>query len=117
MTDLLLPTALLWFDDSDKSLEDKVKQAAARYRRKHGKPPTLCLVHTATFDDIAQVKHTVGIEIRVGRSVLPDHFWIGREAGAEQEQLAEVREHITNERWQEADMPTARRMGSEGEKQ
>ena len=102
MTNLLLP-ALLWFDDSDKSLEEKVKQAAARYRRKHGKPATLCLVHPDALGDSGESRQVGGVEVRAGRAILPNDFLIGRKAGAEQEQLAEVREHVTNERRQEAD--------------
>jgi len=94
MTDLLLPTALLWFDDSDKSLEEKVKQAAARYRYKHGKPPTLCFVHPDALGDSGEARQVGGVEVRAGRAVLRDHFWIGREASAEQEQLDELRKHV-----------------------
>ena len=102
MTDLLLP-ALLWFDDSDKSLEDKVRQAAARYRRKYGKPPTLCFVHPDALGDSGEARQVGGVEVRAGRTILPNDFLIGREAGAEQEQLTEVREHVANERRQKAD--------------
>ena len=84
MTDLLLPTALLWFDDSDKSLEDKVRQAAATYRHKYGKPPTLCFVHPDALGN-SESRPVGGVEVRAGRTILPNDFLIGRRASAEQE--------------------------------
>jgi hypothetical protein len=73
-------TGLLWFDDDPrKQLEDKVKRAVAHYERKYGQSPTLCFVHPSAFDGNGQrgVKKASGVEIRSGRSVLPDHFWLG----------------------------------------
>jgi hypothetical protein len=73
-------TGLLWFDDDPrKQLEEKVKRAVAHYERKYGRSPTLCFVHPSAFDGNGRrgVKKAGGVEIRSGRSVLPDHFWLG----------------------------------------
>jgi hypothetical protein len=78
---------MLWFDnDSKASLDVKVERAAAYYRNKYGKTPTLCFVHpsmlpevlTTSQDEVQRKVYTTdGIEVRPNRSVLPNHFWIG----------------------------------------
>ena len=114
MTDLLLPQGLLWFDDDpSRTLDDKVRGAAARYQRKYGKQATVCYVHPSAFPlppglppgaSVAAAQMMVGdVEVRAGHAILPNDFLIGRTASAEQEQLAEVREHVKVQRWQEAD--------------
>jgi len=71
---------LLWFDDDPrKKLEEKVLRAAVHYERKYGLPPNLCFVHPSAFNGNGKrpVKKAGGVEIRPGRSILPDHFWLG----------------------------------------
>jgi hypothetical protein len=73
-------TGLLWFDDEpSRSLEDKVLRAAAHYERKYGQAPDLCFVHPSAFDGNGRrpAKKAGEVEIRPGRSVLRDHFWLG----------------------------------------
>jgi hypothetical protein len=71
-------SGLLWFDDSGRTLEEKVVKAAARYEAKHGHAPDLCLVHPGVFaGSEEQVVRAGEIEIRPGRAVLAHHFWLG----------------------------------------
>ena len=87
-----MKTGLLWFDDDPrKQLEEKVQRAATHYERKYGQSPTLCFVHPSVFSNGKQnngngngkhakkngVNKVGGVEIRSGRSVLPNHFWLG----------------------------------------
>ena len=75
-----MKTGLLWFDDDPrKMLEEKVLRAATYYERKYGQSPDLCFVHPSVFNGNGKrlVKKAGGVEIRAGRSVLPDHFWLG----------------------------------------
>jgi len=75
-----MKTGLLWFDDDPRrQLEEKVKRAATHYERKYGASPTLCFVHPSTLNGNGgkSLKKAGGVEIRPGRSVLPDHFWLG----------------------------------------
>jgi hypothetical protein len=74
---------LLWFDDDKgRPLNEKVTQAARRYRERFGQSPTICYVHP----------EEAGAELRVGtvtvrplRTVLRHHFWVGvEEQAAEQ---------------------------------
>ncbi len=74
---------LLWFDNrSNAPLEEKIRQAAVRYRQKFGRPPNCCYVHPDTLagtpKEFVQVN---GFAVRVipVRNVLPHHFWIGFE--------------------------------------
>jgi hypothetical protein len=70
---------LLWFDDDPREqLEDKVIHAVLHYRHKYGHSPNLCFVYPSAFGDgKGQVREADGAEIRPGRSVLRDHFWLG----------------------------------------
>ncbi len=75
-----MKTGLLWFDDDPrKQLEEKVQRAAAHYEHKYGHSPDLCYVHPGVFGDDGKkaVPKAGGVEIRTGRSVLPNHFWLG----------------------------------------
>jgi hypothetical protein len=79
-----MKTGLLWFDDdTSKDLEEKVRRAAAHYERKYGQSPTLCFVHPSALNgngngsgDDSNLQ-TGGVEVRSGRTILPDHFWLG----------------------------------------
>lgn len=67
---------LLWFDnDPGRGLDDKVARAAAYYRQKYGRAPTVCYVHPTTLN--GGERRTGGIELRIARTVLPHHFWLG----------------------------------------
>lgn len=75
---------MLWFDNSPAdALAVKVERAAAYYRRKYEKKPTLCFVHPSMLpksekpDEPEQPYLAGEIEVRRSRSVLPNHFWIG----------------------------------------
>ena len=84
-----MKTGLLWFDDDPrKQLEEKVQRAATHYEHKYGRAPTLCFVHPSVLDGNGALakrrklgkRSSVkagGVEIRIGRSVLPNHFWLG----------------------------------------
>ena len=95
---------MLWFDNDTKSeLDQKIERAALYYRKKYGKVPNLCFVHPSMLPSEESLKHgngnhnhnssgekkngkdnvtkdsrnSTGVEIRVTRSILPNHFWIG----------------------------------------
>lgn len=68
-------TGMLWFDDSDKPLQTKIKRAVDYYQEKYETSPNLCVVHPSmipegetTFESI-MVKHAT--------AVMPHHYWIG----------------------------------------
>jgi len=75
---------MLWFDNDPKAeLTLKVERAAAYYRNKYGRQPTLCFVHPSMLgspnagQDPQTSLKAGNIEVRSTRSVLPNHFWIG----------------------------------------
>jgi hypothetical protein len=71
---------MLWYDnDKQADLTTKIKKAVDYYHTKYGKAPNLCLIHPKTLGTTTW-KGT-GIEIRVTRSVLPNHFWLGVNTG------------------------------------
>lgn len=69
---------ILWFDDSSRSLKDKVEPAVRRYTEKFGRPPTVCYVHPSALNGSAITLDVGGFPLRVEarRSVLRDHFFV-----------------------------------------
>ena len=71
-------TGMLWFDNSTKRFEEKLKGAIAYYEKKHGRKPDLCFIHPSMVDG-EHPKNVEGLTVRVYRPVLPGHIWIGIE--------------------------------------
>ena len=77
---------MLWFDNDSKSdLISKVTRAASYYAGKYGAQPDICFIHPTTVNNQPAIetqdqKIQAGeIEVRFTNSVLPHHFWIGRQ--------------------------------------
>lgn len=70
---------LLWFDDSKRTLIEKIKVAATHFQKKYGRTPDLCLVHPSAMTESLEVVPHYGkdIHVRLYRPVLPGHLWIG----------------------------------------
>lgn len=66
---------MLWFDDSARTLPEKIKRAAAYYTEKYGRSPTLCLVNPTGLNGAEG--DLEGVQVRAARSVMPHHLWIG----------------------------------------
>ncbi len=63
----------LWYDDDPKTnLEEKVGQAAARFRQKFGWPPRVCYVSQKALGDRQPMPGHV--QVRTANNVLPGHF-------------------------------------------
>jgi hypothetical protein len=81
---------MLWFDDSARTLPEKVTRAAAYYAEKYGRQPTLCLVNPAGLN--GSEGQLGGVQVRGARSVMPHHLWIGvdeeKRAGKSRPRLA-----------------------------
>jgi hypothetical protein len=72
-----MDVGMMWFDHDPRSgFGDKIEKAAAYYRGKYGRRPTLCYVHPATAG-AASPSAIGGVEVRTSRSVLPNHYWLG----------------------------------------
>lgn len=67
---------LLWYDDSPKTLAQKVALAVIAYKRKFGEMPNRCFVHKSALDEKEQVGP---VEVVPWPTVLKFHFWIGQE--------------------------------------
>jgi hypothetical protein len=69
---------LLWYDDTNRDLADKVGRAARRYKQKFGVDPNVCFVHPSALGDNGKVNKVGGVRIAPWPTVLRHHFWIGR---------------------------------------
>ncbi|MBK9007095.1 MAG: hypothetical protein IPM31_08865 [Anaerolineae bacterium] len=78
-------TGMLWFDDTQSTLDTKIKKATEYYKKKYGRMPDLCLVHPNMMRDSAvesekpALRDSEGITVRAYRPVLPGHIWVGVE--------------------------------------
>lgn len=70
-------TGMLWFDDSQTTLDIKIQKAVDYYHKKYGRTPNLCLVHPNMLGDEKFKEEK--ITVRPYRPVLPGHLWIGNE--------------------------------------
>jgi hypothetical protein len=71
----VIQEGLLWFDDDPKrSVSDKIERAAARYLKKYGRSPDVCMVHPA---HLTKAVYIDGISVLPAKNVLPYHFWLG----------------------------------------
>lgn len=82
-----MEVGLLWYDsDPQRKLEDKIGQAAQRYREKFGCWPNTCFVHPQAIKDGTEQELRVACQWQSGRAVirvvtapyvLLHHFWLG----------------------------------------
>lgn len=70
-----LDWGLLWFDNSDKPRNQKIIDAATRYRQKHGRRPNLCYVHPSEMEGMCGMVD--GVTIVADAATLKHHYWIG----------------------------------------
>lgn len=70
-------TGMLWFDNSQTTLNIKIRKAMDYYHKKYGRSPDLCLVHPSMLKDSNLEEEK--ITVRPYRPVLPGHLWIGVE--------------------------------------
>ena len=73
----MMNIGMLWQDDSDKPLKEKIERAAEYYEEKYGNQADLVFVHP---DEMETVK-LAGVKVRSSRNVLKGHLWLGLEAG------------------------------------
>jgi len=97
-----MQTGMLWFDNSENTLAQKVRKAAAHHQKKYGRAAEICLVHPSMAGEQDLNDLVEGIAVRVWRPVLPGHLWLGvddepaytrkqQDAAAMQLTFAEVR--------------------------
>lgn len=81
-----MQVGLMWYDDDPKrAVEEKIRQAAERYREKHGRWPNTCYVHaeggSAHVEDPGGACDPRVLEggIRLVRAtnILRHHYWLG----------------------------------------
>jgi len=68
---------LLWYEAGG-TVEERVRNAALRYREKYGDPPNTCFVRSRTLAEIHEGSMDVdGCRVIENPSILENHFWIG----------------------------------------
>ena len=72
-------TGMLWFDNSQASLNVKIQKAVDYYHKKYGRTPDLCLVHPSMLEKEPAKLELNKLTVRPYRPVLPGHIWVGVE--------------------------------------
>jgi|GEM_PF-698164 len=67
-------TGLLWFDNTDRTIKEKIVGAAAYYRQKYGVVPDRCYVNAGQLGKVLKLGRLLAIP---AGNVLNDHFWVG----------------------------------------
>ena len=68
---------LLWFDDDPRRrMDEKIRQAAARFRQKFGVAPDVCYVSEQAIDRADM--RIDDVRVLPMSTVRPHHFWVGR---------------------------------------
>ncbi len=66
---------ILWFDDSNMGLAEKIDHAVEYVRKKYSKVPRFCYVHPSMLENEAGFGRD-GLSVRSSSSVMPNHFWL-----------------------------------------
>lgn len=74
----MIDGVLMWFFDADKhtTLAQKLSSAAATYRVKKGKQPTIAYLHPATAGGVTEAS---GMTIKPDATVQRSHFYLGEQ--------------------------------------
>jgi len=69
---------MLWYDPDKKiEISEKINKAIEYYQNKYDRTPNTCFVHPSMIKEKALI--TSKIEMRISRSIMPNHFWLGTE--------------------------------------
>ena len=71
--DKFLTEGVLYYDDGDEPLQEKVEKYSQKFVEKTGSEPTVCLVHESDFEEVDS-EVAVYPTIRI----LPNHLLVGR---------------------------------------
>lgn len=82
-----MKVGMLWYDDSEKSLQKIVQEAVKHYFAKYSRQPTMCHIHPKDAGnhfvdpenksvELPEIV-TNGTTIRQDNTVLRHHYWIG----------------------------------------
>lgn len=67
---------MLWYDNSKRTLREKIIAAADYHRQKYGRVPNFCQVNTAQYEEIE-----LGVlKVSPAKNILPGHLLIGVES-------------------------------------
>lgn len=70
---------MLWMDDGrGRSLDSRVREAAASYEDQYGVAPSLVMVHAEELKK--GVEQIEGMKLESNPRLLPNYFWIGGSA-------------------------------------
>ena len=70
---------MLWMDDGrGRDFASQVREAVESYEQQYGVAPSLCMVSEAQMQ--GGLEEIAGLRMESSPRLLPNYFWIGREA-------------------------------------
>jgi hypothetical protein len=70
----MMQIGMLWLDNSQAPLPEKVERACSYYKTKYGTAPDLVYVHPTTEGAPAQLD---GVAVKVRKQIRPNYLWVG----------------------------------------
>lgn len=74
MTTVTLPSGIMWFDNTEISIEEKILAAVSAYHRKNKRRPINVWVNNKIVSDAFEIE---GIKVVPLENILPHHFLAG----------------------------------------
>lgn len=78
---IIMPIGQIYFDNSTDPAEAKLLRLIECYKKKYGAEPHMILIHSEYIAEAA--KASLPCPVRVYKHVLPNHFWVYRDAPME----------------------------------
>jgi hypothetical protein len=72
----MIELGVIWYDDSNRPVEEKVKLATERFMQRTGQAATVCHINEADKNGIEQVGK---VRLEVSRYCCPNHYYAGVE--------------------------------------
>ncbi len=77
-----MKSGLLWYDNSTKTITQKIEEAAKRYNEKFGSPPDRCYINANDIpsgnpENLPVIATHSGIEIASSKTIMPNYVWLG----------------------------------------
>ena len=76
---MTMRVAMMWFEnDPKKTTNQIIDEAVKYYEKKYEKKANCCIVNPKTITE--EFQHGE-IKVKISKSILPLHYWIGRDQG------------------------------------
>lgn len=73
----MMKIGMLWFDNSQDPLPQKINRAIQHYNQTRPTPATCVFMNDKQYPQLPEIP---GLALKTSRSILPNHYWVGVES-------------------------------------